>query len=312
MNPSNLPSATPPLSVRYRVRHQTAYAYSDSVAVCQNQLRMQPRALTTALTKVHVNQTDVRILPKPESLHRHTDYFGNHVVSFAIESAHQNLKVTTESDVVVSAHQSVAALPAVTVGDVIGRLDSGQDSNYMQTCEFRFDSIRIHRSRAFANYAWQSMRLTDNVVDAVVALTKRIYAEFRYDGAATDVNTTTEAAFELKAGVCQDFAHIKIAALRSIGIPAQYVSGYLRTVPPPGKERLVGADESHAWVSAYCGDTIGWLHLDPTNACLVGTDHVPMGIGRDYADVSPMRGVALGGGNTSLQVSVDVEKIASP
>jgi transglutaminase-like putative cysteine protease len=311
MNPSALPSTTGPSSVRYRVRHQTAYSYSDNVAVCQNQLRMEPRALTTALTMVQVNQTDVRIQPKPESLHRHTDYFGNHVVSFAIESAHRNLKVTAESDVVVSAHRSAQTLAVMTVGDVTRRIETGEDANYMQACEFRFDSIRIHRSKAFANYAWQSIRPTDNIVDAVLALTKRIKAEFRYDGTATDVNTTTEAAFELKAGVCQDFAHIEIAVLRSIGIPAQYVSGYLRTVPPPGKERLVGADESHAWVGAYCGDPIGWLHVDPTNACLVGIDHVPMGIGRDYADVSPMRGVALGGGNTSLQVSVDVEKIES-
>lgn len=127
----------------------------------------------------------------------------------------------------------------------------------------------------------------------------------------TDVSTTTDEAFGMRAGVCQDFAHVQIACLRSIGLPTRYVSGYLRTVPAPGRARVVGADQSHAWVSLYAGNRLGWIDLDPTNACLSDTNHVPICIGRDYSEVSPMRGVVLGGGTTDLQVSVDVEPVES-
>jgi transglutaminase-like putative cysteine protease len=140
-------------------------------------------------------------------------------------------------------------------------------------------------------------------------LTRRINREFRYDTTATEVATPTEKAFDLKAGVCQDFAHIQIACLRSIGMPARYVSGYLRTVPREGEKRLVGIDESHAWVSVYMGQELGWVDYDPTNACRCDVSHIPVCIGRDYNEVSPMRGVVLGGGQPTLSVSVDVEPI---
>lgn len=140
-------------------------------------------------------------------------------------------------------------------------------------------------------------------------LTRRIHGDFKYDTAATHVHSTTEEAFKLRAGVCQDFAHIEIACLRSIGLPARYVSGYLRTSPRPGEQRMVGADESHAWVSLYAGDDFGWIDFDPTNARPSDTNHIPICVGRDYSDVSPMRGVVLGGGSTELKVSVDVEPI---
>jgi transglutaminase-like putative cysteine protease len=146
-------------------------------------------------------------------------------------------------------------------------------------------------------------------VEAAVDLTRRIHTDFKYDSTVTDVNTTTEEALELKAGVCQDFAHVQIACLRSLGLPARYVSGYLRTEPAPGKERLVGADQSHAWVSLYAGQVFGWIDLDPTNARISDVNHVPICVGRDYSEVSPMRGVVLGGGETVLRVSVDVEPV---
>ncbi|MEL6110627.1 MAG: transglutaminase family protein, partial [Planctomycetota bacterium] len=161
----------------------------------------------------------------------------------------------------------------------------------------------------FGDFARPSFVSGRGIVEAVDDLTRRIQQEFKYDASATNVETTTERALELKAGVCQDFAHVQIACLRSLGIPARYVSGYLRTVPPKGRDRLVGADESHAWVDVYVGEPIGWLGFDPTNGCLAGTDHIPICLGRDYEDVSPMRGVVLGGGSNTLKVSVDVEEL---
>ncbi|MEL7338490.1 MAG: transglutaminase family protein, partial [Planctomycetota bacterium] len=176
--------------------------------------------------------------------------------------------------------------------------------------EYRFPSPRIKPSAVFADYTKETFTADAEIVAAALALTQQIHKDFKYDTTVTNVATTTEDAFALRAGVCQDFAHVQIACLRSIGLQARYVSGYLRTVPPPGKERLVGADESHAWLEVYAGTEIGWLGLDPTNACLVGTDHIPVCVGRDYDDVSPMRGVVLGGGTNTLKVSVDVEPVS--
>jgi transglutaminase-like putative cysteine protease len=165
-------------------------------------------------------------------------------------------------------------------------------------------------SEALADYARPSFDKHPRFMDAIMDLTQRIHADFRYDTRATNVTTKAEEAFQLRAGVCQDFAHVQIGCLRSLGFAARYVSGYLRTLPKPGEEKLVGADESHAWLSVYGGTELGWVDCDPTNACLVHTDHIPICIGRDYRDVSPMRGVAIGGGRTNLSVSVDVSLVA--
>jgi transglutaminase-like putative cysteine protease len=143
-------------------------------------------------------------------------------------------------------------------------------------------------------------------MQALIELTERIHEDFEFDPEATIVSTPVEEVFEKKAGVCQDFAHLQIACLRSLNLPARYVSGYLRTYPPPGKPRLVGADASHAWVGAYCGSEIGWVDFDPTNNVIPSLDHVTIGWGRDYADVCPIQGVFTGGGKTLMHVSVDV------
>jgi transglutaminase-like putative cysteine protease len=174
----------------------------------------------------------------------------------------------------------------------------------------RFDSPRIRRSEAFAQYARGSFTPGRGMLDAALDLTRRIYVDFKYDTLATNVDTTPEEAFAGKAGVCQDFAQVAVACIRSIGLPARYVSGYLRTIPPLGKPALVGADESHAWFSVYSGAKYGWVGFDPTNGTLAGTDHIPISIGRDYGDISPMRGVVLGGGPTTLKVSVDVQPVS--
>ncbi len=247
-----------------------------------------------------------KILPEPDSTEQHLDYFGNQVFSFAIESVHRQLDVTVESEVTVSERGLPPASDTPTWPAVVKRVAESLDQQWLEVQEFIYDSPRIRCDDIFAEYARASFADDRSIVDASLDLTQRIHADFRYDKTATNVNTSTHDAFQLKAGVCQDFTHIQIACLRSIGLPARYVSGYLRTIPPAGKPRMVGADESHAWVSVYAGDEIGWVDLDPTNACLTGINHIPVCIGRDYGDVSPMRGVVLGGGKTELTVSVDV------
>ncbi|EMI53959.1 transglutaminase family protein [Rhodopirellula sallentina] len=289
-------------TANYRIIHETAYRYSEPVALCQNQLRMRPR--NQAKLKCH--SCEVEIDPAPASILRHPDYYGNMVDSFSIESLHQSLLVRVTSRVTVSAPdaENLASAPAWTeLASMVRRGDKPVD---WDAREFVFESPRIELSPKFADYAREIMQPHTSIVDAVDALTKHIHNDFRYDTQATDVNTTTEDAFLMKAGVCQDFAHVQIACLRSLGLPTRYISGYLRTYPPEGEPRLVGSDESHAWISVYAGSEVGWVDFDPTNAVRAGTDHIPMCLGRDYDDISPMRGIVMGGGQPELKVSVDV------
>jgi transglutaminase-like putative cysteine protease len=281
------------------------------VAICQNQLRMVPRAIASPLLSVECHWSQTMIEPEPDVVLEHTDYFGNQVVSFAIESLHWQLVVLVRSGVTVQQHQSPDELVSPPWQQVSGGLAGGHDPRWLEIQEFLYDSPRIRRGIGFADYARKSFASGRPVLEAALELTRRIHADFKYDTTATDVNTTTEEAFELRAGVCQDFAHVQIACLRSVGLPARYVSGYLRTVPPPGRTRLVGADQSHAWISVYAGERLGWIDLDPTNACFTDTNHIPICVGRDYSEVSPMRGVVLGGSTTQLKVSVDVEPAPS-
>jgi transglutaminase-like putative cysteine protease len=308
------PGTAPPLGqqpvdqnpgIRYRIRHRTEYQYSRNVAVCQNQVRMQP----VTGGSVSCQQSELTIAPEPTSRDEHFDYFGNRVITFSIEALHKSLSVLVES--LVSITPSRIDLSASQTNWESLRLNRPDKAFVPLIDEHRFCSPRITPTEAFAEYARKSFPAGRGIVEAALDLTVRIHRDFKYDTTATTVETTTERAFELRAGVCQDFAHVQIACLRSIGLAARYVSGYLRTSPPPGKERLVGADESHAWLDVYGGQAIGWIGLDPTNACLVGTDHIPVCIGRDYDDVSPMRGVVMGGGTNTLKVSVDVEPIAT-
>lgn len=291
-----------PAWVRYRIHHRTEYQYGESVAICQNQLRMQP----ISGGKVQCDRSRIRITPPPTHSNEHFDYFGNRVLTFSIEAIHQSLCVEVDSEVVVQRSASASTTSPAWESLL---LHAATQRPRPRLDEHRYRSPRIETSPAFADYAKRSFSAGVEILEAALDLTRRIHDDFRYDTTATTVATTTAEAFRLRAGVCQDFAHVEIACLRSLGLPARYVSGYLRTLPPPGQERLVGADESHAWLEVYAGDALGWVGLDPTNACLIGTDHIPVSIGRDYDDISPMRGVILGGGPHALTVSVDVEAL---
>ncbi len=284
----------------YRIQHATTYHYSSPVRVCHNLLMLAPRS--DPCTKVVNHRLQIR--PNPHSLRRRDDYFGNIVHSFAIEESHRQLSIVSTARVHVTARE-VEDQP-IAWNAVREQIASQTDPRWLEACRFGFNSPRIQASREFAEYAAVSFRSGRSIVDATRELSSRIHRDFRYDTRATHVNTSTEEAFRLRSGVCQDFAHIQIACLRSMGLCARYVSGYLRTVPPPGKERLIGADQSHAWLSVYCGADNGWVDFDPTNDCVTGTNHIPISWGRDYSDVAPMRGVFIGGGEHRMEVSVDV------
>jgi transglutaminase-like putative cysteine protease len=176
----------------------------------------------------------------------------------------------------------------------------------LEPIQFMFESPHVELLRDLAAYAEPSFTRGRNVLHAVLDLTRRVHADFAFDPKATSVSTPLREVLAKRRGVCQDFAHLMTGCLRMRGIPARYVSGYIRTTPPPGKPRLVGADASHAWVSVYCGEDLGWVDADPTNNMLVGDGHVTLAWGRDFSDVTPMRGVILGGGEQELEVRVTV------
>jgi transglutaminase-like putative cysteine protease len=289
--------------VTYRIHHNTVYHYSTPVRVCHNLVMLTPRSDHHCKLLSH----KVQVRPASPTLRRREDYFGNTVYAFSIEESHRQLSVTSTARVRVTDRVTPAISPAWT--QIRQEVATQEDLRWLEACRFGFNSPRIQSSSDFAAYASQSFTPGRGIIESAVDLSSRIHREFEYDKHATDVNTPTSQAFAQRSGVCQDFAHVQIACLRSLGLCARYVSGYLRTLPLPGQERLIGADQSHAWVSLYCGADIGWVDFDPTNDCVAGTNHIPIAWGRDYTDVTPMRGVFLGGGEHRMDVSVDVSPV---
>ena len=290
--------------MNYQVSHTTTYEYPETVAACQNVVHLAPRAVPRQTC--HHHRLIVR--PTPSSLARRTDYFGNPVTHFSINEGHRKLTITSMSRVEVRE----LALPAPDESppweSVRDALLSDRGARAVDNLQFCYDSPRIERSVEMAAYAAESFPAGRPILAAVVDLTARVHEDFVYDPQATTVHTPLSEVFAERRGVCQDLAHVQIGALRSLGLAARYVSGYLRTRPPPGKPRLVGADASHAWVAVYCGPA-GWIDADPTNDVLVGTEHITIAWGRDYADVCPINGVFVGGGQHLMTVSADVEPL---
>lgn len=289
-------------SAAYRVSHTTTYSYETPVRVCHNLVMLSPRHDWVA----HSNNYRVNVKPQPLTINRREDYFGNTIHAFSIEESHRQLTVTASGRIVVKYEPLPDASSTPPWEQVSEAVISQTDLRWLEACMFRFPSERIQIDQDFAAYARESFLPARPILSAAFELTQRIYRDFKYDPQATSVHTPTKEAFVNRHGVCQDFAHIQIACLRSLGLCARYVSGYLRTLPPPGQEKLVGADQSHAWLSLYCGQKLGWVDLDPTNNQYCHISHIPIAWGRDYADVVPIRGVFLGGGSHHINVSVDV------
>lgn len=291
------------ISATYRISHSTTYEYAEPVRICHNVVALTPRE--DAGLQCHRHQVTIR--PAPTVSAKRRDCFGNTINVFSVETLHRRLRISASSRVTVLAREAPDAA-ASAPWEAVRVAALRADPNWLQASRYAYDSPRIHRAAQYANYSAADFVAAKPIVAATRDLTHRIHTDFKYDTTATHAHTTPEEAFELRSGVCQDFAHIMLACLRSHGLAARYVSGYLRTNPPAGQPRLVGADQSHAWVSVYCGP-VGWVDFDPTNDVLCGLNHVPLAWGRDYDDVAPVRGVFLGGGAHTLGVSVDVAPV---
>ena len=290
--------------MRYRISHRTTYQYVYPVTVGNHVACLKPRSSLHN----HLVRSALEIHPKPITLTERCDYFGNCLCFFTVQEPHHELVVEATSEVVRTSDEALNTQPALPWEASTATLADDHSPEGIDAYQYQFESPRIRIRPEFAAYALQSFTPQRPMREALRDLTTRIYKDFRFDSKVTTVRTTTEEVFKKRRGVCQDFAHVQIACLRSIHIAARYVSGYLRTYPPPGKPRLIGADASHAWVSAYCRG-LGWLDMDPTNDVAPTDGHVTLAWGRDYGDVSPLRGLILGGGSHTLNVEVDMEPV---
>jgi transglutaminase-like putative cysteine protease len=289
--------------MKYHITHRTLYEYAAPVSVSHHVARLEPRT-TAAQSRENFS---LQIFPEPALRKERVDYFGNQLCFFAIQEIHSRLEIITHSRVNVApknlANESAAAWETVaeTFRDPVS-------PEVVEPYQFVFDSPQIRASVELAEYARESFSTGTPLLAGVRNLTRRIFSDFKYDAKATTVATPLEAVWEKRRGVCQDFAHLGIACLRSLGLPARYVSGYLRTRAPIGKARLVGADASHAWFSIFSPGN-GWIDFDPTNNLQIGEEHITIAFGRDFGDVSPVAGILTGGGRHEVKVSVDVEPL---
>jgi transglutaminase-like putative cysteine protease len=298
---------------RYDVRHITTYSYSESVPVCHNEIHLVPRDVATQ----RLLGSGVTVEPQPAHVASHLDYFGNPAAVFSIDEPHERLVITSRSRVEVVPPRDWTELSPLPWEEIRDRLRHGTDPATLDARQFTFDSPLVRGSPRLAAWAATSFTPGRPWAEAVAHLTRRIHRDFTYDPTATQTGTPVDEVFALKRGVCQDFAHLQIACLRSLGLAARYVSGYLsneRRVEGTAGEGandagMVGADASHAWLACWGGDD-GWLGVDPTNDCTSGTLHVTVAWGRDYGDVSPIKGVCVGGGSHTIDVAVHVTRIA--
>lgn len=283
----------------YDIRHRTTFTYEEMVSVSQHVLHLTPRphpqqdCLETALV----------VEPKPAVDSIGEDYFGNPVRYLTVQEPHEQLVVDARSRVEVHPIEQPLAPAESDPWDAVWR--RLHEDNVLPAYEFTFDSPYVQGSDEAQDYARQSFLPGRPVLEAAMDLTSRIFGEFEYRGGVSDVSTPVSEVFAMRRGVCQDFAHLEIACLRSLGLAARYVSGYLLTRPPEGKEKLVGSDASHAWLAIWVGEQ-GWVDLDPTNNLVPGLEHITVSWGRDYGDVSPINGFIVGGGAHQVNVAVDV------
>lgn len=271
--------------MKYQIVHSTRYEYSESAALSLNEICLKARKTPFQTVLSHRFETS----PKEEYYRERVDFFGNAWRLYSFEKPHKLLEIISINEVEV------------------GR-DPAQGDGQLEGYEvFLYPSPFVPLDPQYAEYGRGCFPPGGNLLDGFLDLNRMIYRDMTYDPKATDVSTPVETFFRDRKGVCQDYTHLMLAVLRSLGIPARYVSGYLNTLPPPGKEKIQGADASHAWVGVY-HPQFGWIDLDPTNGIPVGNNHITLAWGRDYGDVSPLKGVVLGGGLQTLKVEVTVRE----
>jgi transglutaminase-like putative cysteine protease len=283
----------------YTVRHETRYAYARPVDLGAHLLHMRPRVLPWQ----RVLRAALAIDPQPARLETGQDCFCNDVAWMVLDTPHPKLTVTMDAEVDVAAGPPPAGTPPWQT--VAAQAFAGGHAAW-DAAEFLFESPMVALIPEAREYAARSFPPQRAILEALIDLNTRIYREFKFHTGVSTVGTHIRQTLAARAGVCQDFAHLMIAGLRGLGLPARYVSGYVRTHPPKGQKRRLGADQSHAWVGAWLGPDHGWIDLDPTNGILIANEHVCLGWGRDFSDVSPMRGIILGGGRHTVTVGVDL------
>ncbi len=291
--------------MNYKITHNTHYSYSNLVNLGYNEARLTPRSFE----RQKCNHCELTVEPDPTNYREREDFFGNTVSYFTIQRPHQELSVTVTSDVEVNTPKLKCDLvEAMEWSYVHERLQNDTDEEILEMRQYILNSPMIPDLSDIRIYAEKSFTLNRPLLESVVDLTERLYNEFDYDPDFTSIATPLKEVVEHRRGVCQDFAHLGIGCVRSIGLAARYVSGYIETVTDPDKEQLVGAGASHAWFSVYFPD-IGWIDFDPTNNQIPSDRHITIAWGRDYSDVTPLKGVVYGSGSHELSVTVDCRAV---
>jgi len=291
--------------MNYRVVHITEYNYSGSVGLCHNEARLKPRNLPyqTCIS------SHITVSPEPLDFHERLDFFGNTISYFSIQQPHGKLTITATSEVAISPERDLFETGNNIPWEmVVQRLQDNRTPEILDALQYTLDSPMVESNTKLAEYAQQSLLPGVPLLQAVNNLMQRIFTDFTYDPEFSNIATPLTDVLEHRRGVCQDFAHLAIACLRSQGLAARYVSGYIETLPLPGKVKLVGADASHAWFSVFLPDA-GWVDFDPTNNQMPMDRHITVAWGRDFNDVTPLKGIAFGGGQHKLEVSVDVKNL---
>jgi transglutaminase-like putative cysteine protease len=291
--------------MRYAIRHITRFDYGEPVAFARCNLRLQP-ILWSGQT---LEDYSLTIEPGGETAPARAEAGLANVTRLVVHHAARTLTITSQARMIVDRAIPMPSPDDPTIGQVVGLARTSRDMGPASPASYIFPSPRVPIDREIAAWCRPDLSSDRGVLDAAIALARRIQHEFAFDPTATLVDTPPAEAFARRGGVCQDFAQIMISGLRAAGLPAAYASGYIRTLPPPGQERLVGADATHAWVLVWAGPALGWVGVDPTNGIWMAGDHIVMAIGRDYAEIAPIDGVVLGSGAQAMSVSVDVEPL---
>jgi transglutaminase-like putative cysteine protease len=293
------------MSIYYKVRHETQYAYNERVPMSYNQAHILPRDFPWQ----EVRQSRITIEPEPDEINERVDAYGNRVTYYSIQHSHDTSRTLVEFEVSIDAAQRPDRSRSTTLWHTLAAdLEPDLPGPLQSLRPWKYDSPLVGTLSEITKYAEEVFDQHATLLDACGGLMQRIYEDFTFDPDSTDVDTPVLDAFKARRGVCQDFSHIMLAGLRGMGLPARYMSGYLETLPPPGQAKLEGADASHAWVAVY-DPQLGWIDLDPTNNLWPTDQHITLGWGRDFSDVIPIRGVVIGGEEQELDVKVDVLRL---
>ncbi|MDH0746634.1 transglutaminase family protein [Pseudomonas sp. GD03842] len=291
-------------SAHYEILHDTHYKYDSPVSLAQQLAHLWPRVSPWQ----RCLDQRLEINPQPTTRRDELDVFGNPLTRLAFERPHDELQVNARLRIEVLARPALDfqdSMPWELARSTLTYNALQMSPDILDACRYRFESPYVHLKQSFVEFSTECFPLGRPLLQCARALMEKIFDEFTFDGEATQVATPLVEVLERRRGVCQDFAHLMLACLRSRGLAARYISGYLLTQPPPGQPRLIGADASHAWVSVFC-PTLGWVDFDPTNNIQPALEHISLAWGRDFSDVSPLRGVILGGGHHDPEVRVTV------